>query len=80
MPTHTQICPLPGTFYRRPGPDQPAFKEIGDPVAVGDTIGLIEVMKSFNPVTADAAGKVTAFHAGDEDAVMPGQPLVDIET
>jgi len=50
-----------------------------DPVAVGDTIGLIEVMKSFSPVTAEAAGKIATFHVEDEDAVMPGQPLADIE-
>ena len=37
-------------------------------------------MKSFTPVTAEAAGRITAFHAEDEDAVMPGQPLVDIDT
>lgn len=49
-------------------------------VAVGDTIGLIEVMKSFSPVTAEAAGKISAFHVEDDDAVMPGQPLVDIDT
>lgn len=80
MPVHTVLCPLPGTFYRRPSPDQSAFKEVGDTVAVGDTIGLIEVMKSFTPLTAEAAGKISAFHAEDEDAVMPGQPLVDIDT
>jgi acetyl-CoA carboxylase biotin carboxyl carrier protein len=80
MPVHTVLSPLPGTFYRRSSPDQAAFKEVGDPVAVGDTIGLIEVMKSFNPVTAEAAGKIAAFHVEDEDAVMPGQPLVDIDT
>ena len=80
MPVHTVLSPLPGTFYRRPSPDQPVFKEVGDLVAVGDTIGLIEVMKSFTPVTAEAAGKISAFHAEDEDAVMPGQPLVDIDT
>jgi acetyl-CoA carboxylase biotin carboxyl carrier protein len=80
MPVHTVLSPLPGTFYRRPSPDQSVFKEVGDSVAVGDTIGLIEVMKSFSPVTAEAAGKIVAFHVDEEDAVMPGQPLVDIDT
>jgi acetyl-CoA carboxylase biotin carboxyl carrier protein len=79
MPVHTVLSPLPGTFYRRASPDQAVFKEVGDPVAVGDTIGLIEVMKSFSPVTAEAAGKIATFHVEDEDAVMPGQPLADIE-
>lgn len=80
MPVHTVLSPLPGTFYRRPSPDQAAFKEVGDAVAVGDTIGLIEVMKSFSPVTAEAAGRIAVFHVEDDDAVMPGQPLVDIDT
>ena len=80
MPTHTLPSPLPGTFYRRPSPDTPRFKEIGDPVAQGDTIGLIEVMKTFTPVIAELSGTIAAFHVENEDAVMAGQPLVDIKT
>jgi len=80
MPITTLPSPLPGTFYRRPAPDQPVYKEIGDSLAPGDTIGLIEVMKTFTAVTADVAGRVAAFHIDDEDAVMAGQPLLDIET
>lgn len=72
------LSPLPGTFYRRPSPDQPAFKEVGDAVAVGDVIGLIEVMKSFNEVQADQAGTLTAFVAEDEEPVMAGQPLAEL--
>ena len=80
MPIHTMPCPLPGTFYRKPAPDAATFKEIGDKVTIGETIGLIEVMKTFNPVMAEATGTIAAFHVEDEDAVMAGQPLVDIET
>lgn len=80
MPTHTMPCPLPGTFYRKPSPDAPMFKQAGDPVAPGDTIGLIEVMKTFTPVLAEVSGTIAKFHVDDEDAVMAGQPLVDIET
>ena len=72
------LSPLPGTFYRKPSPDQPAFKNPGDSVAVGDVIGLIEVMKSFNEVTADQAGTISAFLADDEEPVMAGQPLVEL--
>ena len=79
MAVTTVACPLPGTFYRRPAPDQPPFKGEGDAVAVGDTLGLVEVMKSFTPVTAEVAGTVVRFHVEDEDAVMAGQPLVDLE-
>jgi acetyl-CoA carboxylase biotin carboxyl carrier protein len=79
MAVTTVACPLPGTFYRRPAPDQPPFKGEGDAVAVGDTLGLVEVMKAFTPVTAEVAGTIVRFHVEDEDAVMAGQPLVDIE-
>ena len=72
------LSPLPGTFYSRPSPDQPAFKVIGDTVAVGDVIGLIEVMKSFHEVTADQAGTLVAFIAEEEEPVMAGQPLIEL--
>ncbi len=75
----TVPCPLPGTFYRRPSPDQPPFKGEGDAVAAGDTVGLVEVMKTFVPVTAERAGTLTAFHAEDEESVMAGQPLYDLD-
>lgn len=73
------ISPLPGTFYRKPAPDQPSYKEEGDQVAVGDTIGLVEVMKSFHEIKSDFAGKVTKFLIDNEDAVMAGQALVEID-
>jgi biotin carboxyl carrier protein len=72
------LSPLPGTFYRKPAPDQPPYKEAGDQVAAGDTIGLVEVMKSFHEVKADAAGKVAKFLVENEDPVMAGQPLVEL--
>lgn len=72
------LSPLPGTFYRRPAPDQPAYKEEGDAIAAGDVIGLVEVMKSFHEVKADAPGTVTRFLVANEDPVMAGQPLVEI--
>jgi biotin carboxyl carrier protein len=72
------LSPLPGTFYRRSAPDKPVYKEVGDYVSVGDVIGLIEVMKSFNEVTADQTGVITGFPADDEEPVMAGQPLVEL--
>ena len=71
------LSPLPGTFYRKPSPDKPAYKNDGDKVAKGDVIGLIEVMKSFTEVKADAAGKIK-FVADNEEPVMAGQPLAEI--
>ena len=72
------LSPLPGTFYRRPAPDKPVYKNDGDKVAKGDVVGLIEVMKSFNEVVADQAGTITGFPADDEEPVMAGQPLVEL--
>lgn len=72
--------PLPGTFYRRSAPDQPPFKEEGDPVASGDVIGLVEVMKSFHEIKATADGTVARFLVENEGSVTAGQTLLEIDT
>ncbi len=79
MASKQVLSPLPGTFYRKPAPDQPPYKETGDAVAVGDVIGLVEVMKSFHEVKSDAGGKVVKFLIENEAPVMAGQPLLEIE-
>lgn len=70
--------PLPGTFYRKPSPDAAPYKADGDQVAVGDVIGLIEVMKTFHEVHADAAGTIT-FVADDQEPIMAGQAIAEVE-
>ena len=75
---HTILSPLPGTFYQRPAPDQPPYKSPGDAVAAGDVIGLVEVMKSFHEVRADAAGTLVLYLSDHEEPVMAGQPLAEI--
>ena len=72
------LSPLPGTFYRKPAPDKPSYKNDGEKVAKGDVIGLIEVMKSFTEVKADAAGKIR-FLVDNEEPVMAGQALAEID-
>jgi acetyl-CoA carboxylase biotin carboxyl carrier protein len=72
------LSPLPGTFYRKPAPDKPVYKNEGDMVAAGEVIGLIEVMKSFTEVKAEMAGKIVKFLADNEEPVMAGQPLAEI--
>lgn len=79
MATKTVPAPLPGTFYRRPAPDQPPFKSEGGIIAVGETLGLIEVMKTFMPVTAEEAGKLVRFLVENDEAIMAGQPLYELE-
>lgn len=78
--THEVLSPLPGTFYRRSAPDAPLFKSEGDTVAVGDVLGLVEVMKQFSEVTADAAGRLVRYAVENADPVDPGQVLALIET
>jgi acetyl-CoA carboxylase biotin carboxyl carrier protein len=70
---------MPGTFYRRPDPDSEFYVEEGDTVSAGDTVGLIEVMKSFHEVKAEEDGTITRFLVGHEDAVDAGQDLVELE-
>ncbi len=76
---HEVKSPLPGTFYRSASPDVPPFKSEGDKVLEGDVVGLVEVMKQFSEVTADASGVIQRFLVGNADPVDPGQVLVLIE-
>lgn len=71
--------PLPGTFYRKPSPDAAPFKEYGDSVSAGDVIGLIEVMKTFHEVKAGVDGKSITFLTDDQEPIMAGQPIAEVE-
>lgn len=71
-------APMIGVFYRRPSPGAPAFIEPGDHVEADTTIGIIEIMKLMNPITAGKAGVITAFLADDAAAVEFGQALATI--
>ncbi|MBX9609642.1 MAG: biotin carboxyl carrier domain-containing protein [Gammaproteobacteria bacterium] len=73
------LSPLPGTFYRRPAPDQPPFKADGADVAVGDVLGLVEVMKNFQEVTAEVAGRGIRFLVEDGEAIDAEQVLAELE-
>ena len=79
MASKQVLSPLPGVFYRKPAPDQPVYKEKGDTVAIGDVVGLVEVMKSFHEVKADSAGTISKFLVENEDAIMAGQPLLELD-
>lgn len=70
--------PIDGIFYRRASPDEPAFVEVGAVVAVGQTLGLVEVMKTFNPIRSEVAGTVTAIGVGDQEEVAVGTLLLSI--
>jgi len=70
---------IPGTFYRRPDPESEPYVEEGDQISAGDTIGLIEVMKSFHEVKTEEDGKVSKFLVESEEAVDAGQELVELK-
>ncbi len=72
---HTVEAQLPGVFYRRPSPEADEYVKEGDKVSAGDTLGLIELMKSYHEVKADASGKVKKFLIENEGEVQPGEGI-----
>ena len=72
---HAVESPTVGTYYSRPGPESEQFVSIGDTVAVGDTLCVVEAMKTFNEIQADAAGVVLAMMKDDGDPVEFGETL-----
>ena len=71
--------PMVGTVYLSPEPGAPAFIKAGDMVAEGQTLVLIEAMKTYNPVRAPRAGKVTRILVSDGMPVEFGEPLLILE-
>lgn len=71
--------PMVGTAYRAPEPGAPAFVEVGATVSQGQTIMIVEAMKTMNHIPAPKAGKVTAILVEDGQPVEFGEPLVIIE-
>ena len=67
--------PMVGTAYLKPNPDASDFVKVGDQVKKGDTILLIEAMKTFNPITAEKSGTVTEILVADGQPVEYGEPL-----
>jgi acetyl-CoA carboxylase biotin carboxyl carrier protein len=72
---HVVRAPMVGTFYSSPAPDKPAFVTVGQTVKQGDTLGIIEAMKMFNPIEADASGTVLAIQCESGQPVEFDQPL-----
>ncbi|MBT2551013.1 acetyl-CoA carboxylase [Arthrobacter sp. ISL-65] len=74
----TIVSPLPGVFYRKPGPGKPPFANKGDPIEVGQTIGIVEIMKQFTEIQSDVAGTLESFEVNEGDMVNPGDSIVVI--
>lgn len=76
---HVVVSPLVGTFYDAPSPDAAPFVTVGQAVAVGDTLCLIEAMKTFNHIDAEVAGTVSAVHKHSGEPVEYGEALFIID-
>ncbi|MGB1327359.1 MAG: acetyl-CoA carboxylase biotin carboxyl carrier protein [Porticoccaceae bacterium] len=75
---HAVKSPMVGTFYASPAPGSPAFVSVGQKVAAGDVICIIEAMKMMNQIEADKAGTIGAILVEDGEAVEFDQPIVTI--
>ena len=71
--------PMVGTLYSAPNPEAKPFVEVGQQVAVGDTLCIIEAMKMFNQIEAEVSGKVVARLVENGQPVEFGQPLFIIQ-
>jgi acetyl-CoA carboxylase biotin carboxyl carrier protein len=76
---HHVKSPMVGSFYRASSPGAKAFVEVGDTVAVGDTVCIIEAMKILNEIESDKAGVVKKILCDNGQAVEYGQALIVIE-
>lgn len=77
---HAVLSPMTGTFFRAEGPESPAYVETGQHVDEGQPVGLIEAMKVFSQVPADAAGRVVEIRVKNAQLVQQGDLLMVIET
>lgn len=72
------LSPLPGIFYRSPSPDTPPYVKPGDTITMGQTIGIVEIMKQFSEVKSDVAGTLVSFSIEDTGTVYPGDVIATI--
>ena len=75
----TVTSPMVGTAYRAPEPGAKPFVEVGSKVAIGQTLMIIEAMKTMNPIASTVGGTVTAIMVEDGQPVEYGEPLMVIQ-
>ena len=71
--------PMVGTVYLQPEPGAKLFVEMGDSITTGQTLLIIEAMKTMNPIESNLQGKITKIFVQNEEAVEFGQPLMLVE-
>jgi biotin carboxyl carrier protein len=69
------VAPMDGSFWSKPSPDQPPFVKVGQSIQIGQTIGLIEVMKTFTPIKATQSGVLQSWALEEGGACQVGQPI-----
>ena len=67
--------PMIGTFYRSSSPDKPVYVKVGDRIAKGDTVCIVEAMKLFNEIESEVAGKIVKVLVEDAQPIEYDQPL-----
>jgi acetyl-CoA carboxylase biotin carboxyl carrier protein len=72
--------PMVGTFYTAPDPDSPPFVKVGDHIGPETTVCIVEAMKVFNQIPAEASGRIIAVLAENGAPVEFGQPLFKVDT
>jgi acetyl-CoA carboxylase biotin carboxyl carrier protein len=77
-PPGAVTSPMVGTVYVAPEPGKPPFVKVGDKVSEGDTLLIVEAMKTMNPIAAPRAGTVTEISVNDAEPVEFGQTLLVI--
>ena len=73
------VSPIVGIVYLQPAPDKPVFKKVGDQVAKGEVICIIEAMKLMNEITSETDGVITEILVENESVVEYGQTLFRIQ-
>lgn len=71
--------PMIGTFYRSGGPDKPSFVEVGDEVATGKVVCIVEAMKLFNEIESEVSGRIVKVLVENATPVEYDQPLFLVE-
>ncbi len=70
------VSPMVGVFYQSKTPDDPAFVQVGERVEIGQVVGLVEAMKTFNEIASEIEGEVVAIVAENATLVETGAPLI----
>jgi acetyl-CoA carboxylase biotin carboxyl carrier protein len=77
--TRFVTAPLTGVWYTAPSPGARPYVQVGDEVAVGTVLGLIEAMKLFNEIKSDTQGRVTRYMVESGTLVKRQQPLIEVD-